>query len=128
VTQPTKGVGPSELGVAFAVGSLQSGGLLCSSSEPSHDEQLEALAATLPEIFGTVDPACLDRIAMRLCGETSGEGFAEVLLLSELRLHVARPLVRQENRALVAVSSATHRIGLVLSEVHARAAALEDDS
>lgn len=116
------------LEVAFALGSTHSGGLLGAPSDTEAAEQLENLAATLPEIFGTVDPACLDRIAARLCGESAGEGFGEVLLLSEHRLHVIRPLRSRTNVALVSTSSATHRIGLVLSEVHALAAALEDDS
>lgn len=118
--------GSGALEVAFALGSTQSGGLLGVASEPETAEQLENLAATLPEIFGTVDPACLDRIATRLCGEGAGDGFGEVLLLSEHRVHVIRPLKTRPQVALVATSAATHRIGLVLSEVHARATALED--
>ncbi len=117
----------AELEVAFALGSTRSGGLIGAPSEVSATEQLESLAATLPEIFGTLDPACLDRIAARLCGEGARDGFGEVLLLSEHRLHVVRPLCSRPQVALVGTSSATHRIGLVLSEVHARATALEDD-
>lgn len=118
---------PGALEVSFALGSTHSGGLLGAASEPETAEQLENLAATLPEIFGTVDPACLDRIATRLCGEAAGEGFGEVLLLSEHRVHVIRPLKTRPQVALVATSASTNRIGLVLSEVYARAAALEDD-
>lgn len=126
MTLPAKPAAAFE--VVFALGSTHSGGLIGAPSDPNAVEPLENLAATLPEIFGTVDPACLDRIAARLCGEGAGDGFGEVLLLSEHCLHVVRPLRTRPNVALVSMSSATHRIGLVLSEVHARAAALEDDS
>jgi hypothetical protein len=128
VTLPIKRGVEGEIDVAFAVGSLQSGGLVGPPSDPAHADSLEALAATLPEIFGTVDPACLDRIAARLCGEVSGQGFAEVLLISESQVQVVRPLARGQNSALVALSSATHKIGLVLSQVHARASSLEDET
>jgi hypothetical protein len=109
VTLPIKRGVEGEIDVAFAVGSLQSGGLVGPPSDPAHADSLEALAATLPEIFGTVDPACLDRIAARLCGEVSGQGFAEVLLISESQVQVVRPLARGQNSALVALSSATHK-------------------
>lgn len=89
--------------------------------------ELEELAATLPEVFGTADPACLERIAARLGADEQGGNFAEVLFLSETRLHVIQPLARREGQALLAVSPSGRSVGLVLSQVHARAAELEEE-
>jgi hypothetical protein len=98
--------------------------------EPASDNAalsglLEELAATLPEIFGTLDTGCLERIAARLGVEPGGESFGEVLLLSESHVHVMHPLRSRPGEALVAVSPASRSIGLILSQAHARVSVLE---
>ena len=113
--------------LVYAVASLRSG-LLLRRTGTDADETLEALAATLPEIFGTLDPGCLERIAQRLGAEPSGQTLAEVLLLSENRVHVIQPLAKHPGQALLALSSENHSVGMVLSQVHARVAVVEDES
>ena len=110
--------------VSYGLASIRRGELLESSFDDAR-EQLEGLAATLPDLFGTVDLACLDRICQRLVGEACGETFGEILVLSESSLHVIQPLSRRTGVALLAVSSAVGSIGLVLSEVRAQVAGLE---
>lgn len=117
-----------EPAVAFALGAIRSGGMLGAASNPACSAQLQDLAATLPEVFGTVDPSLLSRVAARLCAEATADGFVEVLLLSEHRVHVMRPLTTRPDVAIVGTSRATHRIGLVLSKLHERAAEVEGNS
>jgi hypothetical protein len=82
--------------------------------------RLEGLAATLPDLFGTLDPTCLDRIAERLGGEPGDATFTEILLLSDKSLHVIQPLAGQPGVALVAECPASTSIGLVLSAIRSR--------
>jgi hypothetical protein len=105
----------------LSTGSLREGG----GGEAVTDELLE-LAATLPEIFGTFDRGCLERIAERLGAEPGATLFTEVLLLSETRVHVVRPLETRPGEALLAVGPVGTSVGLTLSQVHARASALEE--
>lgn len=107
--------------------SLRSGTLLPGEQQADTPAELEELAATLPEVFGTADAGCLERIAQRLGVEEGGSSFAEVLFLSDSRLHVIQPLERRAGEALLAVSPSGRSVGLVLSQVHARAAELEQE-
>lgn len=111
--------------LACAVASMRSGALLQSTELEDIPAHLEELAAILPEIFGTVETGCLERVASRLGAETGREVFAEVLLLSESSVHVIQPLLARPGEALLASAPATRAVGLVLSQVHARAAELE---
>jgi hypothetical protein len=88
---------------------------------------LTELAATLPEIFGTAESDCLERIAFALGAEPGSVSFAEVLLLSTSSVHVIQPLRGRDEQALLATAPAGSSIGLFLSQVHARAAALESE-
>lgn len=118
----------AELDLACSAASMRTGALLDDVPEPAQRAELEGLAATLPELYGTVDPRWLQRISERLEGDHRGsQELSEILLLSEQRLHVIAPLARRPGVALLAVSSAVGKIGLVLSAVHARAAALEEE-
>jgi hypothetical protein len=110
-----------------ALASLRSGRILRPLADADAEQQLEELAATLPEIYGTADLECLQRIASRLGDEAGGERLAEVVLLSETRIHVIQPLAKPIGSALLAVSPASRSVGLVLSQIHAQAAALEDE-
>ena len=111
------------IAVSYALASIRSGELL---AEPLTEgpggttAQLEGLAATLPDLFGTVDPSCLERISVRLGGDGErGQTFAEILLISPKHTHVILPLPDRPGVALLAVSPATGKIGLVLSAVRA---------
>jgi hypothetical protein len=116
----------STLPLRCALASVRQGTLL--ERDPDAPAELEELAATLPEVFGTADVACLERIAARLGGEESDGHFAEVLFLSGSRVHVIQPLARRAGQALLAVSPSGRSVGLVLSQVHARAAQLEEEA
>jgi hypothetical protein len=111
--------------VTWAVACMRTGVLLGQPSSGTSTEQIENLAATLPEVFGTVDLGWLDRIATQLDTEPGEHPFGEVLLLSENYVHVIQPLTKHRGVALRAVSSAANAVGLVLSQVHAQVAALE---
>ncbi len=110
--------------VEFATASMRTGALLDESGQDH--PKLEGLAATLPDLFGTVDTGCLDRIAERLGGDAGGHTFAEILVLSEEHVHVIQPLAQRPGVAFLAVSPAESSVGLVLSAVRARVAALEE--
>ncbi len=109
--------------VEFATASMRTGALL---EDAGAHPKLEGLAATLPDLFGTVDTGCLDRIAERLGGAAGGHTFAEILVLSEQHVHVIQPLAERPGVAFLAVSPADSSVGLVLSAVRARVAALEE--
>lgn len=115
------------LNVTWAIACMRTGVLLGDPGQAPPTEQLENLAATLPEVFGTVDPSWLERIAARLDDEPSRQPFGEVLLLSETHVHVIQPLRKHPGVALLAMSPAANAVGLVLSQVHARVAALENE-
>jgi len=106
---------------------MRTGAVLQRDEDEPVAEQLTELAATLPEMFGTVEIGCLERIASRMGAEPGSDMFAEVLLLSESRVHVIHPLANRANEALLASAPASRSIGLLLSQVHARAAALTEE-
>ncbi|HYP88078.1 MAG TPA: hypothetical protein VEQ59_07985 [Polyangiaceae bacterium] len=108
------------------VASMRTGAVLHSGEDQALPEQLTELAATLPEIFGAVEIGCLERIASKLGAEPGSDMFAEVLLLSESRVHVIHPLSNRADEALLASAPASRSIGLLLSQVHARAAELAE--
>lgn len=109
----------------WAVGCMRTGVLLGPPSSPGPGPQIESLAATLPEVFGTVDADWLERIAAQLEAEPGEHPFGELLLLSDQHVHVIQPLRNHRGVALLAVSPAANAVGLVLSQVHAQVAALE---
>lgn len=117
----------ADVDVVCATASMRTGALVGEALRGAMNEELENLAATLPEIFSTVEPGCLERIASRLGDESLGAAAAEVLLLSDRRLHVIQPLRRQPEIALLAVGDASVSIGLVLSKAHAWVAALDEE-
>lgn len=119
--------GAAPLDFTWAVACMRTGVLLGQAGETPPTAELESLAATLPEVFGTADPSLLSRVAARLEDEPGPHPFGEVLLLSEHHVHVIQPLTKHPGVALLAVSSAANAVGLVLSQVHARVAALEHE-
>jgi len=126
LSQPLgSGLEPGTLDLVCAPASLKTGALLDQNLPERARERLEGLAATLPDLFGTLDPTCLDRIAERLGGEPGDATFREILLLSDKSLHVIQPLAGQPGVALVAECPATSSIGLVLSAIRARIADME---
>lgn len=121
LSQPLgSGLESGALDLVCAAASLKTGALLDQNLSERARERLEGLAATLPDLFGTLDPTCLDRIAERLGGEPGDTTFRELLLLSDKSLHVIQPLAGQPGVALVAECPATSSIGLVLSAIRAR--------
>ncbi|HKO46188.1 MAG TPA: hypothetical protein VJV79_00605 [Polyangiaceae bacterium] len=115
----------SAIDLVCAPASMRTGALLDETIAKRAYERLEGLAATLPDLFGTLDPTCLDRIAERLGGEPGDTTFNEILLLSDKSLHVIQPLATQPGIALVAECPATSSIGLVLSAIRAHIVELE---
>ena len=111
-----------------AVASLQTGKLLQPTNTTEGSGPLEELAATLPEVFGALDTGCLERIASRLGSEPTEGMFAEVVLLSASNTHVIQPLPSRPGQALLAIAPAARSVGLVLSQVHAHAATLEQEA
>jgi hypothetical protein len=112
--------------VSMAVASLSSGLILSGPDQPEGLEQLQDLAATVPEIFGTLELGCLSRIAERLAIETDGDELIELVLLSGSRVQVVHSLSQSPELALVAVSHAVGKVGLVLSQVHTRVSARQE--
>lgn len=109
------------------VASMRSGAVLSTINEGAGGPQLVELAATLPEIFGTAEGDCLERAALLLGAEPGSADFAEVLLLSTSQVHVIQPLRGRVEQALLATAPAGSSVGLILSQVHARAAELEKE-
>jgi hypothetical protein len=118
-------LGSNPLDLVCAPASIKTGALLDHGLSERARERLEGLAATLPDLFGTMDPTCLDRIAERLGGEPGDTSFREILLLSDKSLHVIQPLAGRPGVALVAECPATSSIGLVLSAIRARVVEME---
>ena len=113
------------LDLVCAAASMRTGALLDESLGKLAYERLEGLAATLPDLFGSLDPTCLDRISERLGGQPGDMTFNEILLLSDKSLHVIQPLPGRPGVALVAECPATTSIGLALSAIRTRVAELE---
>ena len=114
------------LDISYALANVRNGALLEPATPgPSGTldevaEQMEGLAAALPDLLGTVDPSCLDRICSRMGGEDTGASFGEILLISPKHTHVIHLLPGRPGVALLAMSPATGSIGLILSAVRAR--------
>jgi len=126
LSQPL-GSGPeyNALDLVCAPASMKTGALLDQNLAERVRERLEGLAATLPDLFGTLDPTCLERIAERLGGDPDDATFGEILLLSDRSLHVIQPLASRPGVALVAECPATSSIGMVLSAIRARVLSME---
>ena len=82
------------LDLVCASASMRTGALLEQALPEPVRERLEGLAATLPDLFGTLDPTCLDRIAERLGGEPGDATFTEILLLSD-KMPARHPTARR---------------------------------
>lgn len=119
------GLESNALDLVCAPASLKTGALLDQGLPERARERLEGLAATLPDLFGTLDPTCLDRIAERLGGEPGDTTFREIMLLSDKSLHVIQPLAGRPGVALVAACPSTSSIGLVLSAIRSSASDME---
>ena len=113
------------LDLVCATASMRTGALLDETLSAPEQARLEGLAATLPDLFGTLDPTCLDRIAERLGGVPGDTTFDEILLLSDKSLHVIQPQPAQPGIAWVSECPATSSIGLVLSAIRARVGGTE---
>jgi len=128
VGQSARGLADAnQLDLVCAVASMRTGALLDEIEPNDERERLEGLAATLPELFATIDPGCLERLAQRLGGEGEARSFSEILLLSDKHLHLIQPLTQRKGVALLAVCSATSSIGLALSAIRAQVAILEGE-
>jgi len=90
-------------------------------------DQLRELAAALPELLLSLESGSLERVAAQLDPEGGTESFSEILLLSQSHVHVIQPLASRRGEALVATAPAGRSVGLVLSQVHARAEELETE-
>ena len=113
--------------VVHALASMQSGTLLECDATGADRQRLEDLAATIPSLFAVRDLAPLQRVLARLGSEGAQGYLREVLFVSGERVHVMKPLTRRQGVALLATSSASNNVGLVLSAVHQRATELEEE-
>jgi hypothetical protein len=102
-------------------------GYVVREAEGGVPELLRDLAAALPEMLLSLESGFLERVAAQLDPEGGTEGFSEVLLLSHSHVHVIQPLASRRGEALVATAPAGRSVGLVLSQVHARADELESE-
>lgn len=117
---------PAALPISYALAAMHTGELLDELPVGRMRAELEGMAATLPDLFGTLDPNCLERISERLGSHAAHRGgFDEILVLSAACVHVIQPLTARAGVALLAVSPALGSVGLILSAVHSYAAALE---
>ena len=116
-----------QIDLVCATASMRTGALLDELRANAARDRLEGLAATLPELFATIDPSVLERLSHRLGGEGEAQSFSEILVLSDKHLHLIQPLSQRPGVALLAVCSATCSIGLALSAIRARALVLEGD-
>lgn len=107
-----------------AVASAHTGAVLQALSDESAAPLLRELAGTLPELFDSVESSCLERVATSLDPGASASAFIEVLLLSDSHVHVLQPLPERPGEVLLASAPAGRSVGLVLSQVHERAATL----
>jgi hypothetical protein len=87
--------------------------------------RLEALASTLPELFGTEEAPLLSRLREQLGGEVGRRSVQEIVILSKDHVHVIEPLPKDPGVALLVVTSAAGSLGLVLSRVHAKLSEIE---
>ena len=115
----------NSLDLSCALASMRTGALLDETISERVRARLEGLAATLPDMFGTLDPTCLDRIAERMGGKPGDATFNEILLLSDKTLHVIQPLAARPGFALVAACPSSRSLGLVLTAIRARVVDLE---
>jgi hypothetical protein len=120
-------VDANQLDLVCAAASMRSGALLDELGPNDERERLEGLAATLPELFATIEPSCLERLAQRLGGQGDTQAFSEIMMFSDKHLHLIQPLPRRPGVALLAVCSASCSIGLALSAIRARVAVLEGE-
>lgn len=107
------------------VASCRTGDVLEDLHDDAPSTMLRELAATLPEMLGSLESGSLERVGASLDPECQSEGFGEVLLLSQSYVHVVQPLRTRAGEALLANAPAGRSVGLVLSQVHARATELE---
>ncbi|MDF3068858.1 MAG: hypothetical protein K0R38_4459 [Polyangiaceae bacterium] len=109
------------------VASIRRGLVLQEPSDDALSPMMHELAATLPEMLGSPESGSIERVAALMDPEARSEGFTEVLLLSQSHIHVVKPLPTRSGEALLASAPAGRSVGLVLSQVHARAAELESE-
>lgn len=108
----------------LALACLRTGVVLELFGEADGELDVDALAAVLPQLFGSVSAADWSALFERLgAGDESGGN--DVILLGENAVHVVQRLARPPDTALVAVASGTTNVGLVMSLVRKKAAELE---
>lgn len=112
----------------WVVASVRTGAVLRGGEPSPATQQLEELAVTLPELFSPTEGDALERVALLLGAEPGSATVAEVLLLSTNQVHVVQPLRGRVEQVLLASAPAGPSVGMILSQVHARAAALESEA
>jgi hypothetical protein len=120
---PSRPLDPDSL--LWGVASVRSGQLLDAHCAHPQAEPIVELAATLPEVFQTLDTSCVERLALKLGEQPGSTAFVELVLLGTDSVRIVRALTTEVDTAFVAVGSTKIPIGLVLSEVHHRVARLE---
>jgi hypothetical protein len=96
---------------------MTSGKLLGEPPDAPFRERLTRLAATLPELYGTLDPRCL--AGLDETDDDAAGGLGELVLMSGEYVHLIQPLSNPPGVALLAIGSALGNIGLLVAEFRA---------
>lgn len=111
--------------VSFALVCLKTGAVLEALNASARGARLTDLAAASPELFRSGVDMDLGSLLARLGADLKDESFHEIVFMSRRTAHVVQRLLRRPDVALLAVSTDTDKLGLMLASVRARVAALE---
>ncbi len=118
------GVMSDDAEICFALVDLKTGTPLA-LSEGVGSSRLQDLCSAAPELFRAGAPAELAALLARLSANAPSAGVQEIVFMSPHAVHVVQRVARKPELALLAVSEDTHKLGLMLSGVRARALQLE---
>jgi hypothetical protein len=110
--------------INYALISLKTGEVL-DSAELVLGARMQDLAAAAPELFRAGNPDDRQALFQRLGSELKSDSFQEIVFVSARSAHVVQRLAQQPELALLAVSTDTRKLGLMLSGVRARLLQLE---
>jgi len=112
---------------SHALASVSTGEIVEGSTAGPSIARLEALASTLPALFGDEEGPPLARLREHLGGEVGRRSVQEIVIISKEHVHVIEPLPKNPGLSLLMVTGATRSLGLVLSTVHAKLSEFEGE-
>jgi hypothetical protein len=115
---------PEDEGISYALVCLRTGAVL-GATGGTLDGRLENLAAASAELLQTHGALDLSSLFVTLGSRKREDGFRELVLLSDDCVYVVQRSLGRPDTALLAVGAASRKLGLLLSSVRARFAALE---